>query len=368
MPPPVDPTDRDGLSRRVAARRRALGCLAEARPIFISGVYRSGTTFLTAVLNNFPNIQAASSTVKYLRFCVDRYGDLKEPAALARLLDETGRRVATRWGLALDAEAVRRHLDGHEPSHARLYDAIMRALLLDGAGGARRWGEKLAAQWSSIPDFLAMFPQGQVVHVFRDPRDLVASYKKLTYEPWPTHMDGALNAVEAMRALPALRRCFGEERLHLLRAEDLAADLAGETRRLAAFLGEPYSDELARLDRFADIKGEDWRRNSSFDGAGEGNYAAAAPRWAAHLSPAEAALIELICQPLMAAWGYAGGGGGLRAEDVAEIGRICADPWFGARLSRFRASGIGSEGYRTDPFLTEMRIVFPERYPAAAAG
>ena len=77
------------------------GTLDGKRPILISGVYRSGTTFLTAVINNHPNIAAAASTVKYLRFCLHHF-DLNQPDALDDLLTATSARILTRWGLGLN--------------------------------------------------------------------------------------------------------------------------------------------------------------------------------------------------------------------------------------------------------------------------
>ena len=50
-----------------------LGKVENVKPIWLSGVYRSGTTFLAAVVNNISNIKASSSTVKYLRFCMAHF-------------------------------------------------------------------------------------------------------------------------------------------------------------------------------------------------------------------------------------------------------------------------------------------------------
>jgi len=325
------------------------------RPVLLSGVYRSGTTFLTAVLNAIPNVAAASSTVKYLRFCLPHHHGLDDPAALTRLLDEIVARIATRWSLTLDIAAIHAALEGRPKTHAAVYDAVMGSLLLD--GGATRWAEKLAMQWRDIPLFLDMFPDGQAIHIFRDPRDVTASYKKMTYEPWPAFLDAALNCKAAMIELPRMQARYGAERLLIRRAEDLARDLAGEMARICDFLGEPFSPDLARLEGFGDIKGEDWRTNSSFDEEGR-NYAEAAPRWAGMLSPEELFLVEMICQPEMAGLGYAGSGQDVSRLDGAALGALLADPWIAGRIGTYLATGLPEQGYRSDPYRTEMDIVF----------
>lgn len=322
----------------------------------LSGVYRSGTTFLTAVVNSLPNFSAASSTVKYLRFCLPHHRDLEAPGALDRLLEEIAARLKARWSLTLDTAVIRTALQGQPATHAAVYDAVMRVLLLTGAQ-ANRWAEKLAMQWRDIPLFLEMFPEGRAIHIFRDPRDVTASYKKMTYEPWPSFLDASLNCKAAMIEVPRLQAVHGADRLLMLRAEDLAHDLAGSMERICAFLDEPFSREMAEPGRLGEIKGEDWRTNSSFDAAGR-NFAEATPRWKEALDPEELFLVEMICQPEMARFDYAGSGQDVSALDGVALGRLLADPWLAGRIGTYLETGLPEQGYRSDPYRTEMDIVF----------
>ena len=51
----------------------AVGSVANRRPVFISSLYRSSSTFVAAVLSCHPKYFAMSSAVKYLRFCYGKY-------------------------------------------------------------------------------------------------------------------------------------------------------------------------------------------------------------------------------------------------------------------------------------------------------
>lgn len=337
-----------------------IGSLSGARPILLSGVYRSGTTFLAAVVNSLPNIVAASSTVKYLRFCLPHHHGLSDDVALDRLLREIHARIHKRWSLNLDIDAVQRALVGGERTHAQVYNAVMQTLLLaDDDNCATRWAEKLAMQWRDIPRFLDMFPDGQVIHIFRDPRDVSASYKKMTYEPWPAFLDAALNCKSAMQEVPEIQKNYGMERVLMVNAEDLAHDRLGAMAGICAFLGEPFDESVAELSNFGDIKGEDWRTNSSFP-QDPHNYAEARPRWKDNLTPEELFFVEMICQPEMTGRGYIGSGQDLMHLDGNRISAILSDPWFAARLGNLLATGRPAAGYRSDPYATEMRIVFGE--------
>lgn len=339
------------------SRIAEIGQLAGTRPILLSGVYRSGTTFLAAVVNSLPNVVAASSTVKYLRFCLPHHHNLNDDAALERLLSEIQARIGARWSLTLDLDGVHRTLGSHRRTHARVYDAVMKTLLLSDEGGATRWAEKINVQWRDIPLFLKMFPQGQAIHIVRDPRDVTASYKNMTYEPWPTFMDAALNCKASMSEVRQFQKEIGEDRILILKAEDLAQDLAGHLQIICDFLSENFDDAMADLEKFPALKGEEWRSNTSFE-ATEQNYAKASRRWETHLSAEELFLTELICQPQMAEYGYPGSGQDITALQADTMGKILSDPWFAGQLNSYLSSGRPTAGYRSDPYATEMKIVF----------
>ena len=69
-------------------------------------------------------------------------------------------------------------------------------------------------------------------------------------------------------------------------------------------------------------------------------------------------LVEMICQPQMKDLGYIGSGQDITKLDQTVLNGLVSDPWFGSRLSTYLTTGIPEQGYRRDPYLTEMAIVF----------
>ena len=53
-----------------------IGQINNKKPIFISSLYRSSSTFLAAVLSCDPKYFTMSSAVKFLRFCYGKYSPL----------------------------------------------------------------------------------------------------------------------------------------------------------------------------------------------------------------------------------------------------------------------------------------------------
>jgi hypothetical protein len=339
----------------------SLGSVAGIRPVFVSSLYRSSSTFLAGVISCHPDYQATSSSVKFLRFCLGRYGDVAEPANRERLVLETFARVNTRWKIRFDVDAVLRNVARRGATYAVLYDEIMSQILVAyGAGGAQ-WIEKIAVMWSRIPDFLRMFPDGKAIHVLRDPRSVTASYKKMTNEPGFTYLDAAFNTIDAIQSIRRFRTEFGADRVMLLRSEDVALQPEASIRSVCAFLGIEFSDRMMDPGEHGRIIGEDWRENTSFRGRIEG-FPAPSTRWREFMTPAETMFVEMVCQPYLAENGYQADDHMPDESDWAQMYRFLEDPFLRERFRRWLHTGRGSEGYRTDPYMTEMKIVFPERF------
>jgi len=338
-----------------------LGKVEGIRPVFVSSLYRSSSTFLAGVISCHPEYTATSSSVKFLRFCLGRYDPIEKRDSYARLVRETHQRINTRWQMSFDIDAVLRDVERRGPSYATLYDAIMSEVLTANQAGGSQWIEKIAVMWSRIPEFLNMFPDAKVIHVLRDPRSVTASYKKMTNEPGYTYLDAAFNTVHAIDSIERYQAEFGIDRVMLIRSEDVAADPRAAVDRICGFLGIEYSPRMLDPDRHGRIIGEEWQGNTSFRGVVTG-FPPASTRWRDFMTPAETMFVELVTQPHLAGHGYQADPHFPSKADWDEIYGFLEDPFIRQRFQTLLQTGQGAEGYRTDPYVTEMKIVFPERF------
>jgi hypothetical protein len=336
------------------------GSVADSRPILVSGVYRSGTTFLAALLGAHPKLRSSSSTIKFIRFCLDRYGDMSIHENRKMLVEDSERRIVKRWEMKMDVHTVLKQSDAHPaPSYALMYDLMMREMLCKDTTDDVRWVEKLAVQWSGIPDFLDMFPNGRVIHIIRDPRDVTASYKHMTFEPGNTYIDAAFNCYDSMQSIVVLDEKYSD-RVMLVRAEDLSIHPKGSISDLCDFLDLEYSDLMLDTDALH-TKGEEWASNTSY-GEKYNKWPEVNPRWPGKLSRIEVMLIELLTQPFFSNFGYKSSGYIPTTQEWTQMYEIFNDAFLKERFSQWLTHGKGAEGYRTDPYTHEMKIVFPERF------
>jgi len=130
-------------------------------------VYRSGTTLIAQFLNNHPELRVTHETLHFFRFYLEtgapvhnRYRDI---------IDDARIRLDDRYGIQVPVDRIVAKLDERKPVGMRdLYDAMMVETFCEGRTDVR-WGKKPLLQWANIPLFLELFPEGQVIHVIRDP-------------------------------------------------------------------------------------------------------------------------------------------------------------------------------------------------------
>jgi hypothetical protein len=264
-----------GAAARVASRGRIKGGVADAteRPVFVVGSPRSGTTFMAGCLGQLPGFVDLGE-VKPLKFSLRELADLPEEEA-ARRLRRTLERVR-RLGLVRRLRAVEQ-----TPETSFALAAAQRA-----------------------------YPQGKVVQMVRDGRDVVCSLLAkrwfsdeagrvddvgLPYgahaRSWvePERREEFERASEARRAAWAWRsylsavRAAAPESLEV-RYEELAADPRATAARIAAHIDtdvEPLAEAL------------------------RGMHAESVGRWRRDLTPEQLADVEAEAGPLLRELGYA---------------------------------------------------------------
>ena len=320
--------------------------------VLLTGVYRSGTEFVTQLVSGHPALSATMYHVNAYRFITADYEPLSDLANLRRAIADTKQRLAERYGFALDAARVETLCAGAEPMAVeRFYDAVMATLWL---GGARRhWLEKAQLVWRQIPQFVERMPNGRAILVIRDPRSVVASFKRYTYAPPPAYLGAILNCQDAMRHGLAFRDKLPADRFLLLRYEDAARDPAGTSTLLYRFLGFDPGEAKLDPEAWRDSLGRNWAVNSVFAESREDfDVEKSIRRWDDNLAPWEIQLTEAVCGELMTAFNY-------RPETKAltdwrsAIRHILADRVLTDQFRAWLETGTGIQAFPRDPTRPE---------------
>jgi len=149
-------------------------------PVFIVGSPRSGTSLLRNILNRHPALAVCGET-HFHHYVYKRrkaFGDLRNPQNRQHLVAE----FLALWRiqrLGMDLQA----LSGRLSRDATSYRAFFRSVLEHYAEsqGKKRWGEKTPQHVLFTETLCEWYPGAVILHVVRDPRDVVASLQRM---PW----------------------------------------------------------------------------------------------------------------------------------------------------------------------------------------
>jgi hypothetical protein len=273
------------------------------------------------------------------------FGDLEERANRRRLARFIVRRRGRFHQLGLPRKAIVRQIVDGPPSVGSALGIVLRgyARLFD----CPRWGDKRPAYHAHIPELMRLFPDAHLVHVVRDPRDTVASLKRMPWFRASSHYAVAEWAAAIRNADAAARRW--PDALTQIRYESLVADPEGELRVLCARLGEPYDPAMAEPHRVADVAvplRQAWHRNtrSEVSAANVGGWATRLDRW-------EVALCETALARPMRRFGY----------EPSDVGRPPAE-----HLLRYASAEAARAGRRARRLAEDRVRRLREPNPVAA--
>jgi hypothetical protein len=285
---------------------------SDIRPIFIVGAGRSGTTLLQLMLNAHPRISVAGEIhffdlILQIRNRVPSLAAEEDFERFCSLVKQT----YNFRHLAHGQEALARVERRLRSTEGRTYELVYRCLLEEFAAmeGAVRCGEKTPQNVRYIPEILRIFPQAKIVHMIRDPRDVVSSLVRM---PWasPDVITNALKWKADVHSTVNLCGCRSTYRE--LRYEDLVASPESCLRSLCSFIEEPFSPEMLNYHETAGrhIVGEPWK-----EGTRRELYRRAVERWRDDLAEPQVAIVQWICGSELGRFGY-------RPRSIGLSGRI----------------------------------------------
>jgi hypothetical protein len=295
------------------------------RLIFVVGARRSGTNWLHRIISSHPDVVGATAETNLFDKGIAPLAGRFQHAVVGSL--ETGRLYIERSAL-LDA------LRG-------LCDAVFAGLLDRAGGSARSRFCDHSPGHTRVLDLLgAVYPDGWVVHIVRDGRDVARSLASMPWGPGSVEAAAAewRDAVDAASAAaPALAR-YTE-----VRYEDLLADPHAQIRTLFEAMQLPADRRV--LDGAVEAAASPFNVDPALP-------TIAAGKWRRGLDAPEVAVVEDVCGAALARFGYltdhAGAGGraattatGVKAEAPAETAAPeAADGFVAEMLARLK---VGNE-------------------------
>jgi Sulfotransferase family len=222
------------------------------RPIFIVGCPRSGTTILRLALDSHPRISAGPEEATL--YWLQRNDN-----------DVAGTRRA---GYGVSEEQWCEMVRGIVESVQRPYAESQRKT---------RWALKHPELALVIPWVDKVYPDSQIIHIVRHPRDVIASNQR-KFGP-RKGVEYGDRWVRYVRSAETEGARLGSDRFRTIRYEDLASEPERVLRDTVEWLGEPWSEDVlwphGRTHEFPVVRREKSHRVSiNANSIGRGRYGA----------------------------------------------------------------------------------------------
>jgi hypothetical protein len=217
----------------------------EPEPFFIVGNDRSGTTMLRLIVDRGRDAAVPPESMFLTDFAAAfETGEPRDAAAGERLMRAVWEHPKVRlWELPPDPPAVPDGLTGPD---AYRFIAATPFEAYAALHGKPRWGDKTPHYVHHVDHLLALWPRARFVVLVRDGRDVALSLRRLPFGP-----NNAWAAAQWWaRGIRAGTRAQDDhpDAVLTVRYEDLAAAPQEEVRRLCAFLGLGYDDDMLALE------------------------------------------------------------------------------------------------------------------------
>lgn len=269
------------------------------KPIFIIGVGRSGTTLLMTMLNAHSRIcfpPEATFLHRYLCRPKAHKKIKKDKSQLFNLLNEDSnfKRLKMKAEDVLDNMNNDWNLKGYYLNMLRKYAISKRKNFI---------GDKYPRNLELLPEMKYLFPNAYIIHIIRDPRDVIASRLKT----WWGQRRNFISHIGITREMLKLaseqgRKLFGE-RYYELRYEDLLTNTEIKLKEICEKIGVPYEKNMLNFKKSAsEIVQEEELAHKAYNLKPliHNNVS----KWKKELSHIEIILIEAGCGSNIKKYGY----------------------------------------------------------------
>jgi hypothetical protein len=260
-------------------------------PVFIVGSPRSGTTLLRRVLNRHPALAVCHETRFFEEVYARRsaFGPLENFSNRTRFVRELLLTARIRQ-LGPNIEKLRRQLLEEGTSYRAVFRLILQ--FYAESEGKPRGGDKTPVHAFFTETLAEWYPGAPIVHLVRDPRDVVASLQRMHWAP-KSVVNNAYYWVRFNRAAERSQHRPEYLRIHY---EQLVENPEREISRICSHIGEDYLDALLQADSYEPYS---WPSGASAAVTRERMGA-----WRQQLTPEEIAVVEWIAGARFEAYGY----------------------------------------------------------------
>lgn len=224
--------------------------LAGARPLFLIGAPRSGTTILSKLLNAHTEILLTNETAVFLQL----YAVIEKSWLCTRAGIPFGRAYPDLWAESL-RERAKRLIESY-------YERIA---LHENRESIKYWGEKHPHLHTCLHYISELYPNATYVYAVRDPRDVACSMAQMNGVAVSRAVENCLRFINTYERFIA---SLTPGRVHVVRYEDLVVNyesVLSDTLKMLGLDLDDESKEYLRKHANRDAHAPNWHPSGDID-------------------------------------------------------------------------------------------------------
>ena len=259
------------------------------KKVFIVGVGRSGTSLLQSMLNAHSKISFMPET-HFLRKYVFKSSVIVNSKNIDYIIET----------LNNDDDYLRAKIPAIEivkigMQYVDIYDALLDVYLK--RKGKEIIGDKDPRNIDFLPRLNALYPEGKVIHMIRDPRDVVLSRTKADWSKGrPFYLHAYMYITQMKRGRRHGKERYGSNYTEIF-YEDLIGDPVKVLNELCTFLDVNFEENMLDFSKSAielvDKSEMQWKKET-FGPLLVGNK----NKWKEELNEQQIGLIQCVCEPV----------------------------------------------------------------------
>ena len=157
-------------------------------------------------------------------------------------------RLKYRRNFDLDADFVISNILKRQTSYRVCYQEIMNYLA--DKTDKPCWGEYVTLGWRSIPDYLEMYPNAKVIHIYRDIRAVVSSFGRMTNMPNNLYLQAIFNWIDSVNYIKDYSNTLPKNQYYVLKFEEIHRNPESKIKELCEFLEISFENAMIEPERW----------------------------------------------------------------------------------------------------------------------
>lgn len=321
--------------------------------IFLTGTMRTGGSLLINLLSIHPEILILNERIHFFRFVYGKYEPLNKKN-IEMMLEHQRLRLFYRKGIDFDVKFLFDRIVRRGLTYPVIYDEMMNYFLSQSR--KKIWGEYSALSWREIPEFINFFEDSKVIHVYRDPRAVLSSWKKLSSIPNYAYLNAIFNWIDSANYIKKYRASLSPSKYLAIKYEDIMQNPLKWVDILCQFIGVDFDKSILDSSQWSEKLSGNKLVNIPRS-AHEGNNIVGFStdrinNWQKHLKSWEIGLVEVLTHDHLKDLDYSFNDKLYEAKDIFDgIEKIQSNPLLLKNFYTFLSSSVGCDTYPTDPTL-----------------